>query len=176
MSSTFFTDVRSWIIPASALEASFAEMRADGSIRGTEGIALWLGGRERDTRVSHVVLLRGPGVVREPDFVRISDALLNDVTDETIRLGVQLVGQVHSHGPLSTVGLSWIDQTGGVRVPFYLSVVAPDFAAGAAEIGTCGAHIFDPVRGWRRMSAVEVRERIVIVADAVETITVGGPA
>lgn len=174
MSSTFFPEVRSWAIPASALEAVFAEMRADGALRGTEGIALWFGRRERDVRISHVVLLRGPGVVREPDFVQISDALLNDVTDEAIRLGVQLIGQVHSHGPFATTGLSWIDKTGGVRVPFYLSLVAPDFAAGAPEIATCGAHVFEPASGWRRMSVVEVRERVTIVAGAVATVTVGG--
>lgn len=176
MSSTFFPDVQRWVIPTRALEASFTEMGADGLLRGTEGIALWLGRRDREVAITHVVLLRGPGIVREPDFVQISDALLNDVTDEAIRLRVQVVGQVHSHGPLTGTNLSLIDKTGGVRVPFYLSVVAPDYAAGAPDIATCGAHLVDPNGAWRRMSAAEVAERVVVITGDVGIITVGAAA
>jgi len=176
VSSAFFPGVRRWVIPADALEASFAEMRADGRERGTEGIALWLGDRERDARITHVVLLRGAGVMREPDYVRVSDALLNDVTDEAIRIGVTLVGQVHSHGPLAGADLSWIDRNGGVRVPFYVSVVAPAYAAGACEIATCGVHVVEPPVGWRRLGASEVAARMLVVPGAAEVITVGGDA
>jgi hypothetical protein len=176
MSSEFFPAVNRWVIPAGAIEVSFTEMRADGAARGTEGIALWLGEREDDTLITHVVLLRGPGIIREPDFVQISDALLNDVTDEAIRVGAQLVGQVHSHGPLASTNLSWIDQTGGVRVPFYLSAVAPDYAAGRPDLARCGAHLFELSGSWRRMTAAEVAHRIVVVPGAVDVITVVGPA
>jgi len=176
MTSRFFPAVNRWVVPASAIEASFTEMRADGVVRGTEGIALWLGQRDDDAVITHVVLLRGPGIVREPDFVQISDALLNDVTDEAIRVGAQLVGQVHAHGPLASTNLSWIDETGGVRVPFYLSVVAPDYGAGRPDITTCAAHLFEPNGSWRRMTAAEAAERIAIVAGMVDIITVGRSA
>lgn len=176
MSSTFFPEVRRWVIPTGALEASFAEMRTDGALRGTEGIALWLGRRDVDATITNVVLLRGPGIVRQPDFVQISDALLNDVTDEAIRLGAQLVGQIHSHGPLAGANLSWIDKTGGVRVPFYLSVVAPDYAAGAPNIATCGAHLFEPRGAWRRMTDTELADRVVITTGTIDVITVVGGA
>lgn len=175
MSETFFPEVRTWRIPEDALSLSFVEMRADGEIRGTEGIALWLGERTTDAHVTHVALLRGPGIERTPDFVQITDALLNDVTDEAIRLGVQLVGQIHSHGSLAGAGLSWIDRTGGIRVPSYLSVVAREFAAGTPDINTCGVHVFEP-RGWRRMSVGEIAARVLLVPGAVEIITVGASA
>lgn len=176
MSSTFFPAVKRWVVPIGALDASFTEMRADGALRGTEGIALWLGQRNLEVTISHVVLLRGPGIVREADFVQISDALLNDVTDEAIRVGAQLVGQVHSHGPLAGTNLSGIDKTGGVRVPFYLSVVAPDFAASAPDAATCGAHFFEPSGAWRRMTGAEAAECVVIVPGTIDIITVGGEA
>ena len=176
MSSAYFPEVRRWLIPTAALEASFAEMRADGRERGTEGIALWLGDRSADARITHVVRLRGAGVVREPDYVQISDALLNDVTDETIRLGATLLGQVHSHGPLASTDLSWIDKNGGVRVPFYVSVVAPAWASGVADISTCGVHVFEPPVGWRRLGAYEVAARVLVVPGAAEVITVAGDA
>jgi hypothetical protein len=176
MTSEFFPAVNRWVIPTGAIEVSFTEMRADGEVRGTEGIALWLGRRDDDAVITCVVLLRGPGIVREPDFVQISDALMNDVTDEAIRVGAQLVGQVHSHGPLASTNLSKIDQTGGVRVPFYLSAVAADYAAGRPDLASCAVHVFEPSGSWRWMTAAEVTDRIAVVPGTVDVITVGGPA
>ncbi|MER3406785.1 MAG: hypothetical protein C4289_17785, partial [Chloroflexota bacterium] len=77
--------------------------------------------------ITHVVGLRGPGVIKRPDFLRIEPWLLNDVTDLAIDLGVVLVGQVHTHGPGYGTDLSMTDRTYGIAVPFYISVVAPDY-------------------------------------------------
>src|SRR5262245_52786057 len=116
---TYFTPVDTWTIPALALAESCREMARDGA-EGNEGVALWLGQR-RDgcAEVTHVVALRGAGVVKLPDQLVIQSHLLNDVTDIAIELGAVLVGQIHSHAELYGTNLSYADHTFGIRVPYY---------------------------------------------------------
>lgn len=161
----YFPQVDVWEVPTDAFRTSMEEMRRDG-IDGNEGVALWLGRREGGAaRVTHVVALRGPGVTRRPDLLRIESWLLNDVTDVAIELGVSLVGQIHSHGPFGTTDLSPTDVIYGVTVPYYLSVVAPDFAASPrTRIDDCGVHIYEPRTGYRRLSFAEVHRRVRLAA------------
>ena len=172
---TFFAPVSTWRIPEAALAASLLEMARDG-VRGNEGVALWLGRRGGgQAEVTHVVALRGPGVVKRPDQLVIQAALINDVTDLAIELGVVLVGQIHSHGELYGTDLSYADRTLGIRVPYYLSLVAPDYALRPrTRLEDCGVHVFEPGSGFRRLPAAEVGQRLQAVAAApVPVLTVG---
>ncbi len=164
MSNTFFSPIRTWCLPQGALPESLQEMARDG-IGGNEGIALWLGHRvQGQAEITHVVGLRGPGVIKRPDFLRIEPWLLNDVTDLAIDLGVVLVGQVHTHGPGYGTDLSVTDRTYGIAVPFYISVVAPDYGLREGiSITDCGVHVFEPGLGYRRLTIAEVERQVQIV-------------
>ena len=161
-----------WLLPAVALRTSLAEMAPDGA-RGCEGVALWLGRRFAEVVVvTHVVGLRGPGVVKRPDYLSISPELLDDVTDVAIRLGTYLVGQIHSH-PASWVELSEADKRAGIQAPGYLSVVAPHFARDpGTPPGNCGFHVFDGER-WRRLGRWERPWRVAIIGGPAPLILVG---
>ncbi len=177
MSSHFFPDVERWSLPSSAFSLSLRELARDGA-RGCESIALWLGRRAQgEARVSHVVGVRGGGVLKAPAFLQIQSSMLNDVTDMAIQLGLVLVGQIHSH-PGLFVDLSPTDRAHGVSVHHYLSVVAPGYALDpATTLADCGVHVFEARRGYRRLTGVEVtrRVRIDVVAEA-HFLTVGEAA
>lgn len=161
-----------WRLPKAAMTASISEMAPDGA-RGCEGVALWLGRRFAGiVTVTHVVALRGPGITKRPDHLSISPELLNEVTMLAMRAGVYLVGQIHSH-PSTCVDLSEADKRYGIRVPGYLSVVAPDFARRPnTPLAACGVHVFD--RGaWRRLGAIERMCRVVAGAGDVSVEQVG---
>lgn len=172
---TYFPSVERWMIPQSAYSSSFAEMARDGA-RGNEGVALWLGHRENgQADVTHVVALRGSGVVRKPSLLRISDELMNDVTDIAIGLGVSLVGQIHSHGEGYGVDLSVTDRKYGISVPYYLSLVAPDYGTRfSTPLFECGIHVFEPTIGFRRLALDETRRRVVIVQGPAVPVLIAG--
>ncbi len=162
-----------WELPAAALHASLAEMAPDGA-RGCEGVALWLGRRAGTVaQVSHVVTLRGVGIVKWPDRLSIAAELLNEVTDVAIDLGCHLIGQIHSH-PFDWVELSLADQRMGIRSEGYLSVVAPHFAQRAdTRLDDCGVHLFDG-GGWRRVVPPELQRRVRLVEREAPVLIVGG--
>ncbi len=164
MTREFFPQVHTWYLPESALVDSLREMSRDG-VDGDEGITLWLGRRAQGkAEITHLIGLRGPGVIKRPDFLSIESWLLNDVTDLAIELGVVLVGQIHTHGRGYGIDLSYTDRKCGVRVPHYLSIVAPDYGLRPdTQIGECGVHVFEPNCGYRRLSQAEVDERLLMV-------------
>jgi hypothetical protein len=143
------------------MDESCREMARDG-LSGNEGVMLWLGRRQGGTAaVTHLVALRGPEILKRPDQLVIQAGLLNEVTDLAIKLGVHLVGQIHSHGSLCGTDLSYADRTLGIRVPFFLSLVAPDYALRPyTAIEDCGIHLFEPKTGWRRLPIAEIKSRI----------------
>ena len=164
----------SWHIPRAVLQFSMTEMALDGRI-GCEGVALWLGSKSGTiVAVSHVVILRGSGVLKRPDYLRISAELLNDVADIALERDCYLVGQIHSHPIGCGVGLSDADRRYGISIPGYLSVVAPDFAQRLdAPIREFGFHIFDN-RQWRRFRDAERMQRISIADNGPASILVVG--
>ena len=175
--TSFFPPVDRWHLPQAALDASYREMARDGQA-GTEGVALWLGNREASTgRITHVVGLRGPGVLKRRDLLRIEPWLFNDLADLLLELGVCLVGQIHSHPPGCSTDLSPTDREYGIKAPDYLSLVAPDFAARpTACVEDCGVHVFDPGTGYRRMPPDEIAARICVESHiAVPFLIVGEP-
>jgi hypothetical protein len=172
---SFFTPIATWRLPESALAASCREMARDG-VAGNEGVALWLGRRgDGQAEITHVVALRGPGVLKRPDQLVIRPHLLNEVTDLAIELDVMLVGQIHSHGELYGTDLSYADHTFGIKVPYFLSLVAPDFALRPhTRLEDCGIHVFEPGSGFRRLHTVEAADRIRLMPSSpVPVLTVG---
>lgn len=177
-------DALSWILPQAAMDRSFDELAMDG-VRHREGIALWAGvtagnASTPTVRVTHVILLRGPGVRRGLGSISIAPELLNEVTDALAVIGddVYLLGQIHGHPPEVSTDLSEVDIAYGIRTPQYLSVVAPDFGMfEPARIQECGVHVFEPHAGWRRLTSGEVSSRIDIPGPNVADVTcliVGG--
>ena len=159
-----FSQIDTWTLPVSALENAFAEMAIDGR-DGNEGVTLWLGKRGNGrAEITHSVVLRGPGVIKRPAYLNIEPDLLNDVADLAIELDVSLVGQIHSHGHGYSTDLSLTDRNYGIRVPYYLSLVAPDYAMNAGiPITDCGVHVYERDLRFRRFSLSEVDTRIKLV-------------
>jgi hypothetical protein len=172
---SFFPRIERWRIPERAFVDSLREMARDGS-HGNEGIAFWLGQRrDGEATVTHLVALRGRGIVKQPDLLVVEPWLFNEVTDVTIELGIALVGQIHSHGSWHGVDLSVTDRTRGIAVPYYLSVVAPHYAMDPrTRLEDCGVHMYEPASGYRRLATIEVQQRLILTTDpAVRVITVG---
>ena len=171
----YFPVVESWLISEGALAASLSEMARDGMV-GNEGVAMWLGRRGLIAEVTHVVRLRGPGVVREPDHLHVHAHLLNDVADLAIEHEVSLLGQIHSHGPGYGVDLSLTDRRYGIAVPYFLSVVAPDYALrDETTLADCGLHVYERDHGFRRLHPPESADRVRVArGGSVTLLTAGG--
>ena len=164
MNTTFFPPVEVWRLVEGVLEGSLQEMSKDG-VRGNEGVVLWLGRRaEGQAVISHLVGLRGPGITKRPDLLVISPWLLNEVADVALHLNVSLIGQIHTHGSGYGIDLSRTDRTRGIAVPYFLSVVAPDYGLrSGVRIAHCGVHVFEPGHGYCRLSMREVEQRVQVV-------------
>ena len=174
MTNPYFSKIESWQIPEMVIADALQEMAIDGR-QGNEGIALFLG-RDNDgaAEITHLIKLRGPGLEKYPDQINIHSSLLNEVTDVAISNKVRLIGQVHSHGPGYGISLSYTDRTYGIKTPYYLSFVAPDYALSSAPLQSWGAHVFMEKQGYVRLNAAEADRRVRIVAGAsVPVITVG---
>jgi proteasome lid subunit RPN8/RPN11 len=162
------------MIPEGALLQSINEIALDGSM-GNEGIVLWLGKRQRKVaKVTHLIVLRGPDVIKEPNFLIIKPSLFNLVTDVVIELGAALIGQMHSHAGYR-VDLSWADCIYGVSVPYYLSIVVPHYAMKiGTDIGGSSVHVFEPGTGYRQLTKREASRCIHIISgEHVPVLTVG---
>ncbi|SRR6266478_10093768 len=171
----FFPKVETWSVPEALLPASLAEMSQDGA-RGNEGICLWLGTREDNiARIKTLVKLRGPRIHKSPANIQIEAELMRDVHQAAQELGSVLVAQIHSHAKYYGVDLSPVDLRYGISVPYFLSIVAPEYAMSPqTPWGDCGVHIFLPGRGYVRLSKTKIPKRILIDQHAeVSEITIG---
>ncbi len=174
MTNSYFSQIETWRISETVIPDALEEMAIDGR-QGNEGIMLFLG-RDKDAaaEVTHLVKLRGPGLEKYPAQIKIDAALLNEVTDVAIESKVRLIGQVHSHGPGYGLDLSPTDRVCGIKTPYYLSLVAPDYGMSAMPIQRWGVHVFMENQGYVRLSAAAVDRRIQVVPGAhVAFITVG---
>jgi proteasome lid subunit RPN8/RPN11 len=150
-----FPKISKWLVPERLLAESITEMRLDGQ-NGDEGICLWLGVRteqECTATISHLVKLRGSGIRKSPANIQIEPRVMRDVHHEAQELGLILVGQIHSHGRDYGIDLSYVDIKYGVSVPYYLSVVAPDYAMKPkTQWEDCGTHIYFLGTGYTRVN------------------------
>jgi hypothetical protein len=158
----YFPKINKWHIPRDVLQKSLEEMAVDGG-RGNEGICLWLGDRNDDgnATITHMALLRGPGVVKSPANIQIAPELMREVHGIARENGLTLVGQIHSHGREYGVSLSYTDRKYGISVPYYLSLVAPDYGMNkATKIEDCGVHVFLPKKGYVRLGVKQVKKSV----------------
>lgn len=162
-STDFFPKVNRWRLPGSLLQQSMADMAIDGR-KGNEGTCFWLGKRAGgEAEVSQVVLLRGEGVRKSPMNVRVSPELMREVHELAEKLGLILVGQIHSHSGVCGVDMSPTDHAYGVSVPYFLSIICPDFAQNpATNLSDCGVHVCLPERGYVRLSTREMRRKVIL--------------
>jgi proteasome lid subunit RPN8/RPN11 len=158
--TAFFAIPDRWEIPDYVWQQSFDDMAGDGRLQ-REGVALWLGDADDHVaRVTQVVLLRGPGVIKRIDQLIISAEVMNNVADAALARDLILVGQIHSHHPLASTDLSYPDRHMGITSPGYLSLVAPDFAQREnRQIEDCGVHVHEGEGGWRRLPVGEIARR-----------------
>jgi hypothetical protein len=171
----YFPKINKWIVPEAALSRSREEMAVDG-LRGNEGISLWLGTKQRaEARLTHLVFLRGAGVYKSPFNIQITPELMREAHEKAQAVGAILIGQIHSHSPQCRVDLSPTDHAYGVRVPYFLSIVYPDFAQSeSTTISDCGVHVFLPDKGFVRLSNKKVTKQIVVDSQLpVEILIVG---
>ena len=84
------------------------------------------------------------------------------------------MGQVHSHGPGYRLDLSYTDREYGIKIPSYLSLVAPDYGQTHEPIHRWGVHVFMAGAGYCRLSESEAQRRLeVIAAPRLPIVTVG---
>jgi len=176
---SFFPKIDRWLIPDGALQKSREEMAADGR-HGNEGICLWLGTKENgEARLTHVVCLRGDGVRKSPLNIEVAPELMREVHECAEKLQVILIGQIHSHSRYCGIDLSFTDHRYGVHVPYFLSVVCPDYAqTKPTKISDCGVHVFLPHRGYVRLTNAEIAEQISMITTpelSVPILNVGNP-
>jgi hypothetical protein len=159
----FFPKVETWFVPEGLLPGSLVEMSQDGT-RGNEGICLWLGRRENEiARIQTLIKLRGPMVRKSPANIQVQPELMREVHHAAQELGLVLVAQIHSHGEYYGVDLSPVDLRYGISVPYFLSVVAPDYGMDpTTRWPDCGVHVCLPVTGYVRLDRAEISKRIVI--------------
>jgi hypothetical protein len=164
--SFYYSKIDRWEIPTAAWGGSLEELADDGR-RGVEGIVLWLGSRAPGlARVTHIALLRGPGVRRKRYLLEIDPLVISDITDLACEKGLVLLGQIHSHAPECRTDLSDTDRDHGVAVPYYLSVVAPAFVQQAnLTFHDCGVHVFQPGEGFQSLTAPDIDGRIILRRD-----------
>lgn len=150
-----------WLLPNSLLADSLTIMKPQGA-RGNEGLALWFGSTDGSyAKITHVVELAGPGFRTAPQQMYVSLRAMSTLTNLAERLGVILIGQIHSH-PGRYLDLSNVDKERGIRSPDYLSVVCPFYAQRKLSgIEECGVHVFED-RQFRRMSPGEISQRLIM--------------
>jgi proteasome lid subunit RPN8/RPN11 len=173
--NSYFSLIEKWRMPETAVADCLAEMSIDGR-SGNEGIVLFLGRDDGDVaELTHLVKLRGPDIKKYPNFISIGASLFNEVTNLASEHGARLIGQVHSHGPGYSLDLSPTDRRYGLHAPFYLSLVAPDYALSRKPVETWGIHVYMENRGYVRLTPAEISRRIEIVLGAkLPDLTAGG--
>jgi hypothetical protein len=152
-----------------------AEMAIDGR-DGNEGTCFWLGKRAKgEAEVSHLIFLRGDGIHKSPLNVRVSAELMREVHERAEALGLTLVGQIHSHSSLCGVDMSASDHAYGVSVPFFLSIICPDYAQDSGTtLLDCGVHVCLPGRGYVRLHRKEVKRKMILVSGLLASASVIG--
>jgi hypothetical protein len=161
--NSLYSKTTAWRVPQTVLGDCLQEMSIDGE-HGNEGIVLWLGREESGlAEITHLVKLRGPLIHKKPDQITISSVLFNDVADLAIEHKVRLLGQIHTHGAGYSLDLSQTDRVYGLQVPYFLSLVAPNYGRSLVPVTSCGVHVFLPGKGYIRLTPTEVNQHVAII-------------
>lgn len=151
-------------VSTSVLATTSAVLHRSGNGREShEGIVYWAGRRAGTER--YVTTCIAPTARTSSGSFDTSSRTNAKVVAYLARVGLELIGQVHSH-PGASVDHSEGDDRGAL-MPYqgFVSVVVPHYAArGMQPLTTCGVHVFEG-RGFRRLSTDEVARRLRVIAD-----------
>ncbi|MBX9572173.1 MAG: hypothetical protein K2X77_24985 [Candidatus Obscuribacterales bacterium] len=162
---SYYTPITSWTVPKHGWYKAFEEMEDDGR-QGNEGTCFLVGSRKDEiARITDLAFLRGPGIEKHPDLITISDDLIHELALKIAGSDRCILGQIHSHGINYSTNLSQTDHRYTMRVPGFLSIVAPNYAQEIVTPEECGVHVFETSYGFRRMQPQEARVRLNIVLD-----------
>lgn len=157
---TPYRSAERWLLAQGLFQAAINEMAVDGRF-DREGVAFFLGRpRGPEAHITHLCSLRGGKVNKSINHLQIDAALMNEVTDLSVAEDLTLLGQIHSHAPGYGTDLSLADHFFGIRVPGFISLVAPDFGLRSeTRLVDCGVHVFDTPNGFRRLGVAELGQR-----------------
>lgn len=156
---------RLWLSTAVLADTSRL-LRSYGDTDHHEGI-VYLGGKETvDGAVALVAL--SPSATTSWGSFETDQEANTQVVVELARLGLVIVGQVHSHPG------DWVDHSDGddagaiVRFEGFWSIVVPSFAdQGMSPISRCGVHVFREGQ-FRRLSLPALAHRVHVIPPAVD--------
>jgi len=150
-------------VPAGVIDRVVAHLRMCGA-HGLEGVAFWAGQLQRSQFVvtqafiprQHALIdtRSGVGVAIDGEELFRLNVWLHNV-------GLQLIAQVHSH-PGSAYHSSTDDDMSVVTRVGALSIVVPDFAAGAFDLSTISVHRLSKVGDWKKLSKKETKQLLQI--------------
>lgn len=143
------------------LTGEFLQERGD---HGLEGVVLWLG-RPRDDVHADILAPYAP----EQVAYQSEDGVAVQVTEDGLsRLisamppGVFVLCRVHSH-PTDAYHSETDDTNMIISHPGAISIVVPFFARDPIVLAECSVNELEYGRGWRELSAAEVRERFEVL-------------
>lgn len=160
--SELYPDIDRWMIPGAAMSATLAGVRPSGHC-GNESGAFWLGTRTAISRVTTVVLPRGPGVEETPGQWRVASEVFGAISRWAKPRGLTLLGIAHTHVHGVPPRLSWADRHRSVRVPGILAVV---IGRGGEDANhrDWGWYVFEN-DDYRELACPELDRRVEIAAD-----------
>jgi hypothetical protein len=156
-----FPIIQAFHLPLNLMDATVAVLREEGG-RKVESLVFWAGRVSRhEARVTRILVPRGPGVLKHPFHIQVSDRIIAALCDFIDPPEVVLLGQVHTHKHRAFH--SWSDDANSLDTPGYLSVVVPDFARNdASSWETWSFHECIKSRTFRRLSLREVKRRMLV--------------
>jgi len=151
-------------VPAGVIDPVVAHLRMCGA-HGLEGVAFWAGelqGRQFVVTQAFIPRQHALTDTRSRVGVAIDGDELFRLNVWLHKVGLQLIAQIHSH-PGSAYHSSTDDDMSVVTRVGALSIVVPDFAAGAFELSAISVHRLSKVGNWKKLSKKEKTQLLQIV-------------
>lgn len=148
-------------LSAELLDLTVGVLQQSGGEEPHEGVAYWAGRRVGDD--CFVLTCIAPSARTTYGSFDTSSTTNAQVVMYLASVGLELIGQVHSH-PSDLVGHSeGDDQRALMPYDGFLSVVVPHYARrGMRPLTACGVHVFER-RQFRRLAAAEIERCFRIV-------------
>ncbi|MCR4403006.1 MAG: hypothetical protein NUW12_09560 [Firmicutes bacterium] len=145
----YFPLINSYDLPFNLLPETVRVLRDEGAGK-TESLVFWAGRVLRDrAELSTIIVPKGSGVQKHPQYVRISDAAMLRVAELLNPPDRVLLAQVHTHRRAAFH--SPTDDSYGFRSPGFISIVIGNYAADAVPA-------IDTWAAWECTDGVRFRE------------------
>lgn len=158
---SLYPRIRQWNLSRQIFDKGLEALSREG-MEGSEGIVFWLGRRHDGIAdITHLVTVPRSKFIHTFVSLTVPPETINAITDICVNEAVAIIGQAHTHPPGYPTDLSVSDRLGGFTIPYFLSVVVPDFAQTKIDsIFGCGVHVYYPKIGYKRLSYKEVLNSI----------------